>query len=661
MQQGLFDHIDDEHEDDAYDMANGDDMCEELGQAALEAKTNNEYDSENDIKADDFYDTPDPAKFGLFARATGIGKKAPPMRSGERGGESEGARRVLWTGRAMVGAIAILFVVLLGRVVQLQMRPSEDIESRLNSQFSKKTLLERRGTITDRKGRPLAITSVAKRLFVDSKLIKDRGAFSPTVAYELGYDPVWVEKTISKYPDGRYIVLDQRMSDEKLEKYSDLKLAGLATDNRLVRDYPQGKLAGQLVGFVGTEGVGLAGLELKYDKMLSGEAGKFKYLRDAKGKPLWVASDSYEGNEDGKDVRLTIDIAIQQIVAEELKKTVDQHNAKSGIMIVMAPMTGEILAMVNYPQFDPNKFKDQKTEQQLNRAVTNLFEPGSIMKPIVWSGVTQLGRVKPTEKFNTYEGAWRTPYGRRIRDSHPNGTLDWQGVLIKSSNIGMSKAVDRISQKEMYEILNSFGYGQKTGSRLPGEIEGKLNPLKNWNKNYSKHSLSFGQEIGVTGLQMVRAYSAIANGGLLLTPRITMSNETSTGDFLQQRVLSSGVAEFTRETMRRQVQEGGGGKADSDMYEIFGKTGTAQLVNPGKGYFEDRYMSSFVGCAPLDQPRLVVGCFVKDPDKSIAHYGGLVSAPAVRAVIERTLLYMGVPPKGEATDEAVLQTVMNGG
>ena len=573
---------------------------------------------------------------------------APPMKSGEQGDETAGANRVLWVGIVMASVIAVCYVGLMVRVVQLQTNPNEKIVKKLNKQYSKAKLIERRGTITDRKGRPLAVTTVAKRLFIDPQLIKDRGVFSDVIYHELGYDPMWIEKMMNKNPKSRYIVIDKRVSEKRIAVIKKLKLAGLALEDTLVRDYPQGRTAGQLVGFVGAEGVGLAGLELTYDKRLNGIKGDFKYLRDARGKALWVEDASYNPQQDGENIRLSIDIVIQEMVEDVLKRTVNYYKADVGMMVVMDVRTGEILAMANTPGFDPRDFRNQKQEMQKNKCVTDVFEPGSIFKPIVWSGLSQLGAVKPGETFNTENGRWRTPYRRVIKDSHGYSKLTWEGVLIKSSNIGMSKASSRVGNKDVYEIVKAYGFGAKTGSGLIGEENGIVWPVKKWTK-YSKHSMSFGQEISVTALQMVRAIGAIANDGVMLRPTIEAIDGVDWDQrIVKQRVLSSNIAQYTKETMRKQVVEGGGRNANSKLYEVCGKTGTAELPNTKSGrLMKNRYFSSFIGFAPMEDPRLVVGCFVRDPDKKIGHYGGYVSAPAVREILEKSLMYLGVPPKKE--------------
>jgi cell division protein FtsI (penicillin-binding protein 3) len=310
--------------------------------------------------------------------------------------------------------------------------------------------------------------------------------------------------------------------------------------------------------------------------------------------------------------------------------------------------------MANHPSFDPSQSGRLPADQRRNRAVTDVFEPGSILKPFVWSALSELTVARPQEQIDCTEaGYWVTPYGRVLRDAHGKGTLNWNEVLIQSSNIGMAKVAERVTPLQLHDIVGSFGFGQPTGSGLPGEVSGLVHPLAKWTK-YSQSSVPMGQEIGVTALQITRAFCTFANGGMLVTPKVEMAPPSEPPAQIQLRVLSPETAAHTREILRRAVAEGTGRKADSKLYEIFGKTGTAQLPDfDNGGYHQDRYVSSFMGAAPFQQPRLVIGCFIHQPDKRIGHYGGTVAAPAAKKVLEETLLYLGVPPKSQ--DDAVRQ------
>jgi cell division protein FtsI (penicillin-binding protein 3) len=570
-----------------------------------------------------------------------------------------GAARVLWVGRVMIVAVSLGLLAILFRVGQLQTHPAEPIAKLIDSQRSGGTLLARRGALLDRRGRSLATTRVAQRLFVDPALIVDYGNFSEKVSYHLGYEGLWIDKMLSEHARSRYVVLDPRLSDQRVAKLSEIDVPGLASEPVLVRDYPHGNLAGHLIGFVGVDGHGLEGLERTWEATLLAQTGGYQTLRDARRRTLWVDMNSYQPNRDGQSVRLSLDVTIQAIVEAQLAAAVTKFGAKAGQMVVMDPNTGEILALANYPSFDPAKFRDVPPELRRNRVVTDMFEPGSIFKPFVWSALTQLGIMRPDDMVDcTTSGVWLTSYGRRLRDASAKGMLSWVDVQTYSSNIGMAKGASKTSIKQLHDIVRAFGFGQSTDSGLPGEVAGLVNPLDQWNK-YSQSSIPMGQEIGVTAMQIVRAFCAFANDGWLVQPTIeAITSDHRRSEMNQQRILSSNVANLTRSVLRKVVTDGTGKRANSKQYALFGKTGTAQLPDfENGGYHQNRYVSSFIAGAPYRRPRLVVGCFIRQPDKSKGHYGGLVAGPAVMRVIEQTLAYLHVAPNDP--EDADLHLVAN--
>ena len=567
-------------------------------------------------------------------------------------------RRVLWTGRFMVILLTVVFLGLLGRVYQLQAHPDPQILALKDSQVGTGELAAMRGGLVDRTGRVLASTRVGYRLFCDPLFIEDRTVFAETIAYALDYDPVQIDMKLSGRSHSRYVLLDERMDDEQVEKFKRLDLPGVYIEPTIVRDYPQGPLAGTLIGFVGRDGDGLEGLERHWENRLHAKPGQYKFMRDFKRRRMWLNGEGYVPFEDGENVRLSIDANIQRIAEEELAATVKQFNADSGQIVVMQPNTGEVLAIATFPSYSPSAFQAVTDEQRRNRPVTDTFEPGSIFKPFVWAGLTEKGVIRPGDRVDTTTtGAWTMPNGRVLHDVHGKGLITWHEVLKYSSNIGMAKVAQRVDVHDIFDIMKSFGFGRPTGIDLPGEVGGLLTMHDNAGaQSYSHGSWPMGQEVGVTGIQMVRAMCVLANGGVMVEPRIEAYKPLAAGEPLPpvQRVVSERTAEAALFAMRDAVLDGTGQKANSPYYDIFGKTGTAQLPDPATGrYFDHRYMSSFLGGAPVDHPRLVVGCFIRDPDRTIGHYGGIVAAPAVRNVIERSLIYLGVPPN-EGTDPSEL-------
>lgn len=585
-------------------------------------------------------------------RAAGFLKSSRQVKA-----EQSPPRRVSFLAVTFGIVMTVVMGGLLVRVATLQTNPPAPLEQQFKRHVSTETIQGRRGALLDRRDRPLAVTREARTLFIDPKIIEDRGVFSTLIYQHLGYDPAVVEMAMAKSPKSRYIVIDRMMDPPTWRRYQEMpRIPGLATHPITVRAYPFGSVAGQIVGFVSQEGEGLDGLELAMQQRLAPDQGHMAFLRDRSRKPLWVEPAQYQPPRDGQSVRLSLDMTIQAIAERHLQNAVNEFNAESGQVVVMNPQTGEILAMANFPFFDPSAKRPQGDQpERRNRAVTDAFEPGSIFKPIVWAGLLELGATHSAEKIDTTtSGYHRFDFGRTLRDAHPQGLIDWDTVLIKSSNIGMALVAMRVSDQELHDMIRSFGFGSPTGSGIPGEIQGIVTTQKNWTK-YSQTSVPMGQEIGVTAIQMVRGFAAIANDGKLVRPTIeAIDPNDPVKTVFSKQVISPEVARHTRDVLARVVTEGTGRKARSDLYPIFGKTGTAQLPDlVNGGYYEDQYVSSFIAGAPVDQPRIIVGCFVHRPDKSIGHYGGIVSAPAVKQIIEETLMYLGTPANPEAPQDVV--------
>lgn len=583
----------------------------------------------------------------------------------------QAGQRVLRVGRIAVAVVTVALLALLGRVYQLQGHPSGRVAAMVDSQISTRELDARRGSLVDRRGRVLATTRVAHLLFVDPDIVENPAVFSETVGYGLGYEPAWIEQQLFIRKGSRYIVLDKKMSEERFAKYEgDEKLQtlrGLATHPVLVREYPQNQLAGQLVGFIGHEGQGLDGLELAFNDRLAPDPGQHAFVYDRGRNRLWLANQDYKLQADGKPIRLSIDLNLQAIAEEELTAAIHEFKAESGQVVVMDPHTGEILALASFPFFDPADFRDERGEfredakaAQRNRAVTDVFEPGSIVKPLVWAAAVEAGAADPEEMIDcTTEGWWKPARGPVLRDDSAHGEITWERVLVESSNIGMAVVAERMGMDQLHHILASYGFGQATGSDLPGEIGGLLRPVSKW--SYTDLSrMPMGHGIAVTPLQVTRAFCALANGGILINPTIEAAEELTDEDRranITARVLSPRVAERTRRALGEVVSDpaGTGRRAKSELYDLFGKTGTAELPDlENGGYHRNQYVSSFIAGAPVDRPRLVVGCFIHKPDRSIGHYGGEVSGPAVMRVMERSLQYLGVPTKADTAPPAAV-------
>ncbi|MEM1445978.1 MAG: penicillin-binding protein 2 [Planctomycetota bacterium] len=585
------------------------------------------------------------------------------------------AQRVLIAGRIAVGAMTIVLLALLGRVAQLQQRPDPRVDAMLERQSTDHSLKARRGMLLDRRGRPLANTRVAYRLFVDPQLLRDPATLSLHVANRLGLDPIEIEMAMARRPDSRYVILDPRIDDAKIDDARQLvtEVRGLALEPHLVRDYPQGDLAAQLVGFVNRDGTGIEGLEKFFNPQLAGNDGGYALLRDARRRPLWI--DAYEAPpEDGQALRLTIDLTLQRYAEEQLDRTLAEFGAMAGQMVVLDPHTGQVLAMANanfnpahpdnekglMPRVSPDQAGNADPELRRNRAVTDMFEPGSIFKPLVWAVATEQGFADPAELIDcSDEGWWKPERGPVLRDANPHGTLSWEDVLVQSSNIGMGIVAERMGKEHLHATVASFGFGKTTNSGLIGEQTGMLRDVPDWSWT-DLTRVPMGHGVAVTPLQVTRAFASLANDGTLMQPTVLLENKTNTSlvdpavgspeKLPPARVMSPETARMTRQVLRRVMTEGTGRRANSKQYAMFGKSGTAQLPDPvNGGYLEGGYVSSFVAGAPLDHPRLVVGCFIHRPDRSIGHYGGTVAGPAVQRFIEQALAYLGEPTIDQAT------------
>ena len=590
------------------------------------------------------------------------------------------ARRALRVAQAGFALLTLALVGLLGRVGQLQRDPDPRVLGVLAHQRTVSTLLARRGPLIDRRGRTLAQTRVAWRLFVDPDLVEDPGVFSETLARRLGLDPMGVEAAMHRRPGSRYVVVAPRLGPAQLAPAKALaaELRAVAMEPYLVRDYPRGQTAGQVVGFTNSEGLGLEGLEAAANPRLAARQGRSTLIRDMGRRPLWLTGATpgprnprnprgpRGGGEaapwvtpaDGRAVRLTLDLSLQEMAEEELAAQIDAYGAESGQMVVLDPRNGQVLALANLPRFDPARAGATAPELRRNRVVTDVFEPGSVVKPLVWAAATEMGLASPGQVIDCTEAGWWKPErGPVLRDASPHGELTWDEVLVQSSNIGIGKVVEGMGPERLDRVLRAHGLGRPTGSGLPGELGGILRPVASWSGT-DLTRIAIGQGVAVTPLQMTVAFTPLSNDGRLVPPVLfaPVPGEDGGGgggaEAAQRRVLSPETAAHTREVLRRVMLEGTGRRADSDRWSIFGKTGTAQLPDLVNGGYEaDGYAATFIAGAPMREPRLLVGCFVHRPDKKLGHYGGTVAGPAVMRFMERALAYLGVPedlPEPEA-------------
>jgi len=431
------------------------------------------------------------------------------------------------------------------------------------------------------------------------------------------------------------------------------KIYGIGVQSDWQRHYPMGNLAANVIGFTSLDNRGLEGIELKYDKELSGSAARNIFFADVYRRPIRAKQqDGVLTN--GKGIILTIDATIQQFTRDELIKQYENYEAESAVAIVAEPKTGAILAMVSLPDFNPADIRTTDPNNFRSRAITDWYEPGSILKPVTVAIALEAGVVNKTEKIFCENGNYRGEgFGRIGEYRRGFGNLTVREILINSSNIGMAKIGQRLGKDRLHDGLKLFGFGRKTGIELPGEVDGLLRPANTWD-GYSVTRIPFGQEICVTSMQLIRAFCILANGGRLVRPFMVRAVVDNDGNITELKrppppvgyIIKPEVANWiVKEAMASVVNEGTGKRAKLDKWQVFGKTGTANIaLSDSRGYSDRDYVASFVAGAPAEDPAIVVLVSIRKPNRSLGkgYTGGTVSSPVAAKIIERTLTYLGV-------------------
>ena len=508
----------------------------------------------------------------------------------------------------------------------------------------------RRGAILDRQGRVLAGSFELPTVFADPRLIEDHGAAATELADRLAMPVELVRRLLDKPTSPGFVILKRGASIEEASAVEELNIRGVGTRQEPVRSYPMGSLAAQVLGFIGSDGQGLEGVERQYDDWLKPTPGKRVIYRDVRGRAAFQEEGSYIPPKNGGNITLTIDAAIQEVVEREVSRSVEKYKAESGIGIVMDTKTGEVLAMASIPTFDPGDRGRSPRWTRRNRCLTDPVEPGSIFKPFIMAAALSEKLTEPLETIFCHNGLYVT--GKRLlHDHHPYGGLTTAEIMIKSSNIGMAILGQRLGNQRMYEALRAFGFGGKTGIDLPGESEGLLMPLKRWT-SFSTTSVPMGQELAVTPIQMATAFCSLGNGGLLLTPRVVATLQDEQGRIKEDRrdidvqgqAMDPNTVAMMNEILTSVVSEGTGRNSRLDDYQVMGKTGTAQVPYTNRrGYEPDAYLGSFIAAAPSRDPAIVALVMIRKPSRKLGYYGGTVAAPAVKTILETTLPYLNIP------------------
>jgi cell division protein FtsI (penicillin-binding protein 3) len=548
-------------------------------------------------------------------------------------------------------AYFLVFVVILGRTVELHLTDNTKLTKLAQAQYQRKiTLAPRRGNILDTHGEELAIDVKVDSLYANARLISDPAALASQLAPILQVGADQIEKSLSK--DKKFVWIKRRLSPEESEKVQGLHQEALGLVKEYKRFYPNHSLAATVLGAVGFDSMALGGLELYYDEVLKSEQEPVVVNQDARGQSY--SPYNLEPKEESRNIVMTLDKTIQFITEKELDRAVEKSGAKSGIAVVMNPRTGEVLAMASAPDFDPNRYSDYDLQHWKNRAITDSFEPGSIFKGVTAAAALESGRISMDQKFNCEGGAYQV--GKfTIHDHGGYGAMALPDIIRVSSNIGAFKIAQFLGREQFSDTVLHFGFGSKTGIDLPGEVSGILASPKDWS-SVQQGTIAFGQGISVTPLQILNAYSAMANGGYLMKPFVVKEIRDSKGNVIREnkpqiirQVMSEANARKLIEILKGVVGPGGTGTAAQvEEYGVAGKTGTAQKVVEGKGksgYAEGKFVASFVGIAPADDPRIAVLVSINEPKGP--HFGGVVAAPPFREIVRQTLPYLRVAPQGQ--------------
>ena len=554
----------------------------------------------------------------------------------------------------LVGAVlGVCFVLMVGRAFQLQVLEGKQLQSRAAVQYEKAFYnRSKRGTIYDRNYAELAVSiDVASICAYPGRICSPEHTAS-ALARALNLEQ---ESLLEKLLSGNRFVWIKRHADPtEVAPVRELELDGVDFVTESRRFYPLKSLAAQVIGFCGTDGRGLEGLEFYHDSFLKGRESSRTVLRDALGRGFTAKGPPPE-SKPGHNLILTIDKNIQYIAEQALSEGTREFWAKSGMALVIVPRTGTILAMAHVPRFNPNAFDQYEPWLWRNRAITDSFEPGSTFKIFLSAAALESGLCKPGSEFYCEKGAYRI--GKNVvHDVRPYTALSLQDILKYSSNIGAAKVGEKVGPAYIYHKLKEFGLGERLDVDCPGETRGSLLPVGGWSE-IDAVAICFGQGVSVSALQLAAAVSAIANDGLLMKPYLVQGMTDVHGRVIKsfqptalRRAISSENAWRLTRMMERTVEKGGTGvRAALRGYKVAGKTGTAQKADPGGGgYAADKYIASFVGFVPAENPEIVVLVVIDEPQKH--HYGGVVAAPVFRRIVRKTLRYLKIPPE-PATSE----------
>jgi cell division protein FtsI (penicillin-binding protein 3) len=544
----------------------------------------------------------------------------------------------------------VLFVLIVGRMFQIQVLKKEELyKLAAQQQQVQIPFISKRGAIYDHKENELAVSIEVDSVYADPGRVVNADRTAKNLTSVLQVDRKELRQRLKSRRSFEWI--QRQISPKESAEIKALNLPGVHFLKENRRFYPNSKLAAHIIGFVGLDSKGLEGVEYQYDTLLNGRGRVWTMGRDALGRGIVVSEPPLQEEDHHQNIFLTLDKNIQYVTETELSQAVQKWGAKGGIAIAMEPQTGKILAMTSFPFFNPNQFLQYQPKFWRNHAISDAFEPGSLFKIFLAAAAFEEGVVQPSDSFFCENGSY-TVYDRTIHDHTKRGWLTFQQIIKFSSNIGAAKVGEKMGKERFYRYISAFGFGEKTRVDLPGEGKGIVHHPRYWTP-VSLDTISFGQGISVTGIQLVTALSAIANGGFLMKPYVVERIADDQGEVSQsfqpevvRRVISAETAKRVTALLKMATEKGGTGEeAVPAGYEVAGKTGTAQKTEPLLGgYSEDRFYCSFMGFAPVEDPKIVLLIVIDEPQGS--SYGGTVAAPVFKSIMEKVLPYLNVFPKG---------------
>ena len=557
----------------------------------------------------------------------------------KRGAETkqQTARRIKLRVSLVTVFFSLVAVSLVARAVQLQVFNKDFLNQEADTRHLRtEKISAHRGTITDRNGEPLAISTPVDSVWANPKELAPAVDSVPKLARVLDIDPQTLMRRITRSMDKEFLYLRRHLSPEKAAEALALKLPGINVQREYRRYYPAGEVAGHLVGFTNIDDVGQEGLELAFNHWLAGESGAKRVLKDRLGRSVENV-ESIRPPHHGKDLQTSIDLRIQYLAYRTLKSAIQKYNAESGSIVMLDVATGEVLAIVNQPTYNPNDRSQYSAERYRNRAITDIFEPGSSIKPLVVAAALESGEYRPSSIIDTAPG-YVIVGPKTIEDSRNLGRISLTTILARSSNVGVTKLAMSLEPDQLWNIMTRFGLGALTTSGFPGESAGLLTHYNHW-RPISQATLAYGYGVSVTPLQLAQAYSVLGSDGMLQPISLVALDGPVEGD----RILSVESATAVRRMLEEVVRPGGTGtKAAVTGYRIAGKTGTAWKFAAG-GYSKDKYISIFAGLAPASDPQLAAVVVIDEPGGEL-YYGSDVAAPVFADVMSESLRLLAVPP-----------------